>query len=48
LTAGGYYSTAAGRKDLQYIGNVPLKSFEGPPLELLQKLGLSPDEVQRG
>ena len=40
LTAGGYYSTAMGRKDLQYIGNVPLKSFAGPPLALLQKLGL--------
>jgi hypothetical protein len=48
LTAGGYYSTAAGRKDLQYIGNVPLKSFEGPPLALLQKLGLSPEQMQRG
>lgn len=46
LTAGGYYSTAAGRKDLQYIGNVPLAAFEGPPLELLQKLGLSPSEMQ--
>jgi Gluconate 2-dehydrogenase subunit 3 len=46
LTAGGYYSTAAGRKDLQYIGNVPLTTFEGPPLELLQKLGLSPSQMQ--
>jgi hypothetical protein len=44
LTAGGYYSTGAGRKDLQYIGNVPLATFEGPPLALLQKLGL--DQVQ--
>jgi hypothetical protein len=41
LTAGGYYSTVAGRKDLQYIGNVPLTTFAGPPLALLQKLGLS-------
>jgi hypothetical protein len=48
LTAGGYYSTPAGRKDLQYIGNVALKSFEGPPLDLLQKLGLSPEQMQRG
>jgi hypothetical protein len=48
LTAGGYYSTAAGRKDLQYIGNVPLTSFEGPPLALLQKLGLSHDAVEPG
>jgi hypothetical protein len=46
LAAGGYYSTAAGRKDLQYIGNVPLTAFEGPPLELLQKLGLSPSQIQ--
>jgi hypothetical protein len=45
LTAGGYYTTPAGRKDLQYVGNVALKSFEGPPLELLQKLGLSPDQM---
>jgi hypothetical protein len=46
LTAGGYYSSAAGRKDLQYIGNVPLKSFDGPPLALLQKLGLDPEQMQ--
>jgi hypothetical protein len=48
LTAGGYYSTAAGRNDLRYIGNVPLESFEGPPLALLQKLGLSPEQMQSG
>jgi Gluconate 2-dehydrogenase subunit 3 len=41
LTAAGFYTTAAGRKDLQYIGNVPLKQFDGPPLELLRKLGLA-------
>jgi hypothetical protein len=41
LTAGGYYTTPAGRKDVQYIGNVPLKSFDGPPASLLQKLGLA-------
>lgn len=48
LTAGGYYSTGAGRKDLQYIGNVPLTSFAGPPPALLQKLGLSHDAAERG
>jgi hypothetical protein len=41
LTAGGFYSTPAGRKDLQYVGNTPLKSFEGPPLEVLKKVGLA-------
>jgi Gluconate 2-dehydrogenase subunit 3 len=40
LTAAGFYSTPAGRKDLGYIGNVPLKKFEGPPPELLRKLNL--------
>jgi gluconate 2-dehydrogenase subunit 3-like protein len=40
LTAGGFYSSPAGRKDLGYIGNVPLASFEGPPLALLKTLGL--------
>jgi hypothetical protein len=40
LTAGGFYSTPVGRKDLGYIGNVALASFEGPPPELLRKLNL--------
>lgn len=41
LTAGGFYTTPQGTKDLEYIGNVPLVSFEGPPLALIQKLGLA-------
>ena len=40
LTGGGFYSSPAGRKDLNYIGNVPLASFEGPPRALLKALGL--------
>jgi hypothetical protein len=40
LTAGGFYSTPVGRKDLEYIGNVPLAKFDGPPAELLKSLGL--------
>ena len=40
LTAAGFYSTPVGRKDLGYIGNVPLKSFDGPPVELLRRLNL--------
>jgi hypothetical protein len=42
LTAGGFYSTPEGRRDLGYIGNVPLTSFTGPPADLLRSLGLSP------
>lgn len=41
LTAGGFYSTPEGMKDIGYIGNVPLKTFDGPPPEVLQKLGLA-------
>jgi hypothetical protein len=41
LTAGGFYSSPVGREDLKFIGNVPLKSFDGPPPELLKKLGLA-------
>jgi hypothetical protein len=40
LTAGGFYTTPAGRSDLQYIGNVPLASFDGPPLDVLKRVGL--------
>jgi hypothetical protein len=40
LTAAGFYSTPVGRKDLGYIGNVPLTHFEGPPPEILKKLNL--------
>lgn len=41
LTAAGFYTTLAGRKDLQYIGNVAMTHFDGPPVELLKKLGLA-------
>jgi hypothetical protein len=41
LTAGAFYSSPAGRKDLSYIGNVPLSSFAGAPPALLKTLGLS-------
>jgi hypothetical protein len=41
LTAGGFYTTPEGMKDIGYIGNTPLATFEGPPPEVLQKLGLA-------
>jgi hypothetical protein len=41
LTAAGFYTTVAGRKDLKYIGNVALTHFDGPPVELLERLGLA-------
>jgi len=41
LAAGGYYTTPAGMKDIGYVGNVPLASFDGPPPEVLKRLGLA-------
>jgi len=41
LTAGGFYSTPVGMKDVGYIGNTPLAEFKGPPPEVLKKLGLA-------
>lgn len=41
LTAAGFYTTPAGRKDLQYVGNVALATFDGPPHEVLEAVGLA-------
>ncbi|HKW28146.1 MAG TPA: gluconate 2-dehydrogenase subunit 3 family protein [Verrucomicrobiae bacterium] len=40
LTAGGFYTTPQGWKDIQYLGNVALAKFEGPPPEVLKYLNL--------
>jgi hypothetical protein len=40
LTAGGYYTTPAGMKDIRYVGNVALERFDGPPPEVLRQVGL--------
>ena len=41
LTMAGFFSTPDGMKDLGYVGNVPLPRFEGPPADLVAKLGLT-------
>ncbi len=41
LTAGGYYTTPEGMRDIGYVGNVALEKFEGPPPEVLKILGLA-------
>ena len=41
LTAGGFYSTPEGWKDLGYVGNVPMTEFPGPPPEVLKHIGLA-------
>lgn len=40
LTAGGFYTTPVGMKDIGYTGNVPLATFDGPPAAALKKAGL--------
>jgi hypothetical protein len=41
LTMGGFYSTAEGMRDIQYLGNRPLTKFDGPPAEVLAYLKLA-------
>jgi hypothetical protein len=41
LTAGGFYTTPEGSQDLGYVGNVPSVTFDGPPLKVLQIVGVA-------
>ncbi len=41
LTMGGFYTTPDGMRDIGYVGNVVLERFDGPPPEVLAKLGLA-------
>lgn len=41
LTAGGYYTTPEGMKDIGYTGNVPLETFPAPTPAALKHLGLA-------
>lgn len=40
IAAGAYYATEPGWRAIGYIGNVSLTRFEGPPREVLVRLGL--------
>lgn len=44
LVAGGYYTTPEGMRDIGYRGNVAMLEWNGPPQEVLDLLGLSPQE----
>jgi hypothetical protein len=41
LCASAYYATPAGWKAIGYVGNVALERFDGPPKEVLDKLGVT-------
>lgn len=45
MTATGFWTTREGMADLGYVGNVPLPSFDGPPPEVLERLGLSGEDL---
>lgn len=40
LTAGGFYTTPQGAKDLRFVGNVASATFDGPPPEVLKIVGV--------
>lgn len=40
LCLAGYYTTPAGMKDVGFVGNVARTRFDGPPPEVLKRLGL--------
>lgn len=40
IFVGGFYTTQEGMSDIGYIGNVPLQRFDGPPLNIRERLGL--------
>jgi gluconate 2-dehydrogenase gamma chain len=46
MTASGFYSSAMGWKDLEYIGNVTNPGYDGCPPAALAKLGVSYDVMQ--
>jgi gluconate 2-dehydrogenase gamma chain len=46
MTASGFFSSAMGWKDVQYVGNVFNPGYDGCPPAALQKLGVSYDLMQ--
>jgi len=40
LYVGGYYTTDEGMEDIGYAGNVPIESFDGPPQEIRDMIGV--------
>ncbi|HEV8689594.1 MAG TPA: gluconate 2-dehydrogenase subunit 3 family protein [Ideonella sp.] len=41
LTAGGFYTTPQGTKDLGFVGNTPSEHFDGPPQAVINIVGVS-------
>jgi len=45
MCATGFWTTEEGMRDLGYMGNVPLPSWDGPPTEVLEQLGLAGEDL---
>lgn len=45
LAMTGYYLTDAGRKDVGFVGNTAFPKFEGPPMTVLEKLGIVDEQI---
>ena len=45
MVSTGFWTTEEGMRDLGYLGNIPLPSFDGPPPEVLEQLGLSGEDL---
>ena len=45
MVSTGFWTTEEGMRDLGYVGNIPLPSFDGPPPEVLEQLGLSGEDL---
>jgi hypothetical protein len=41
ICGSAYFSTPVGWKAIGYVGNTPLEKFDGPPQEVLDKLGVT-------
>ena len=41
----GFWTTEEGMRALGYMGNVPLPSWDGPPAEVLERLGLAGEDL---
>lgn len=46
MVSTGFWTTDEGMRDLGYVGNVPLPAFDGPPQEVLDRLGLSGEDLE--
>ena len=45
MVATGFWTTEEGMRDLGFVGNIPLPSFDGPPPEVLSALGLTAEDL---